>query len=200
MSIIKMKILTFISTSHENTSYLIKALHSFFATLIKNTGHNPYGIAFPAIQSNTVGQSITVYCPEDADAILAHPRILSLLAKKKIYCAGIKSISDISPVYYRAFIRDRKLERGAPVQAMKRMMSSNKEEKEQLAKALIGRYFQSQLPQINLSSQSNKRVFTLNIGIQDNNLPSEQESLSFNAYGLSSYKNPMYLPVDECIE
>ena len=199
MSVIKVKILTFISTSHENTSALINAFHSLFAASIKNTGTNPYGIAFPAIQPDTVGQFITVYCPEDADVILVHPSILYLLAKKKVSCAGVKSISDITPAYYRAFIRDRKLERGAPVQAMKRMVLSNKEEKEQLAKALIGRYFQSPLPQINLSSQSNQRVFTLNIGVQDSNTPSNQEVLSFNSYGLSSYKNPMYLPV-ECME
>ena len=194
-----LKILTFLSTSHENTSDLLRALHSIFAASIKNTGTNPYGIAFPAIQLDTVGQFITVYCPEDADVILVHPSILSLLAKKKVSCAGVKSISDITPAYYRAFIRDRKLERGAPIQAMKRMMSSNKEDKEQLAKALIGRYFQSQLPQINLSSKSNQRVFTLNIGVQDSNTPSNQEVLSFNSYGLSSYNNPMYLPV-ECME
>lgn len=194
-----LKILTFLSTSHENTSDLLRALHSIFAASIKNTGTNPYGIAFPAIQLDTVGQFITVYCPEDADVILVHPSILSLLAKKKVSCAGVKSISDITPVYYRAFIRDRKLERGAPIQAMKRMMSSNKEDKEQLAKALIGRYFQSQIPQINLSSKSNQRVFTLNIGVQDSNTPSNQEVLSFNSYGLSSYNNPMYLPV-ECME
>lgn len=194
-----MKILTFISTSHENTSTFIKALHSIFAASIKNIGTNPYGIAFPAIKSDSVGQLIVVYCPEETDVILANQSILYLLTKKKVSCAEVKSISDITPAYYRAFIRDRKLERGAPVQAMKRMMSSNKEEKEQLAKALIGRYFQSPLPQINLSSQSNQRVFTLNIGIQDSNTPSNQEVLSFNSYGLSSYKNPMYLPV-ECIE
>lgn len=194
-----LKILTFLSTSHENTSDLLRALHSIFATSIKNTGTNPYGIAFPAIQLDTVGQFITVYCPEDADVILVHPSILYLLAKKKVSCAGVKSISDITPVYYRAFIRDRKLERGAPVQAMKRMMSSNKEDKEQLAKALIGRYFQSQLPQINLSSKSNQRVFTLNISVQDSHTPSNQEVLSFNSYGLSSHNNPMYLPV-ECME
>ncbi|WP_081045064.1 type I-F CRISPR-associated endoribonuclease Cas6/Csy4 [Photobacterium kishitanii] len=194
-----MKILTFISPSHENTSALIKALHSLFSASIKNTGSNPYGIAFPAIQSDTVGQLISVYCPEEVDVILTYPNILSLLSKKKVSCAEIKSISNIKPTYYRAFIRDRKLERGAPIQAMKRMMSSDKENKEQLAKALIGRYFQSPLPQINLSSQSNQRVFTLNIGVQDSHIPSNQEVFSFNSYGLSSYKNPMYLPV-ECME
>ncbi|PSV30343.1 type I-F CRISPR-associated endoribonuclease Cas6/Csy4 [Photobacterium sp. GB-27] len=174
----------------------MKALHSIFATSIKNTGTNPYGIAFPAIQSDSVGQFINVYCPEEVDAILTNQRILSLLAGKKLSCAGIKSLAEIKPTYYRAFIRDRKRERGAPVQAMKRMMSSNKENKEQLAKTLIGRYFQSTLPQINLSSQSSQRAFTLNIAVQDNDVQPEQQKLSFNAYGLSSYKNPMYLPVE----
>lgn len=190
-----MKIITFQAKQVENVGALIKALHSIFACSIKATGTNPYGIAFPNIDTDSVGKLISIYCPQDVEKILTNKAIQPLLKQKKLSLAAITDVSDIKSPRYCAFIRDRRLERGAPTQAMKRMASSNKENKEQLAKALIGRYFQQKLPQINLSSQSSQRLFTLNVATLEANLPTTDD-LSFNAYGLSSYKKPMYLPME----
>ncbi|WP_161569740.1 type I-F CRISPR-associated endoribonuclease Cas6/Csy4 [Veronia nyctiphanis] len=180
---------------------LIQALHQFFAQSMKEHGKNNYGLSFPEIDDKSTGSLVGVVSPDSVEGLLSFAPLIKLMSSAKVSFEGLHDVSDASHIRYVAFIRDRKLERGAPPQAMARMLSSTSATKEMRAKATMSRYFEQTLPQINMVSHSSKRNFTLNISRQEAT-PEQAEQArmnvsTFNSYGLSSYSNPVFIPVLE---
>ncbi len=178
---------------------LMHALHSCFTQEVKSYGFNCYGVAFPEITNGSTGLLVDVYCPEEVDDVISHPKVVQLIATGNAKLEGIKQILDTSKFRYVAFIRDRKLERGSPSQAMARMGSGTAAQKEMRAKTTMTRYFQQALPQINMESRSSQRLFTLNIATVEacgeKIKQVSTQSMQFNSYGLSSHQTPAFLPL-----
>ena len=194
-----MEILNLRTKSIEDMAQLVNQLHYFFSEQIHNLGHNPYGIAFPKIKNGSIGDLVSVYCPQEGGfTILSHPLIVKSIANNRISIIGSQNISEILSNKNMAFIRDRKRERRSPRQVLKHL--SNGSIPKDQAKEKIAQYFQENPVQIKVTSHSNKHVFTLNIASQQHfspTIPESNEPLKFNSYGLSSHKNPVYLPVLE---
>ena len=175
-----------------------QTLHQFFSQSIKEKGVNNYGVSFPEIKSDFIGYKICIICFHDVERLLMFKPLTQMMSSGSVLFEGVIPIEEARDSRYVAFIRDRRLERGSPPQAMSRMASSTSDHKEVIARATMSRYFETKLPQINMRSQSNQRHFTINIATVE--ATQEQRNQAhihipvFNSYGLSSYSNPVFVP------
>lgn len=175
---------------------LIQTLHLYFSENMKTTGENYLGISFPEINEKNTGTLVGVHRLIKTETLLTFMPLTKMMAESKVYFENSVEFDLTTHQHFAAFIRDRKLERGAPPQAMARFHASKNEFNQQTAQARMSRYFEQGLPQISMESQSSKRKFTLNIATITSNAASSNDSV-VNSYGLSSYQRPVFLPVLE---
>ncbi len=175
---------------------LIQTLHRYFSETMKNTGKNHHGLSFPEINEHNTGTLVGVHHLEKPETLLTFMPLMKMMAASQVSFENMVDFDLTTHQHFAAFIRDRRLERGAPPQAMARFHASKNEYKQQTAQARMSRYFEKGLPQISMESQSSKRQFTLNIATITGDEASPVDSV-LNSYGLSSYQSPVFLPVFE---
>jgi len=172
---------------------LFKNLHACFSQFKKNEGKNHVGIAFPNMKDDDTGLVVHVFGDIKYLFIIQGQQGVARLISQGKITNKLAKVNDATSYVYRAYIRNRKLERGSPSQTMKRLSSCSHENNKQLRQFSMSRYFNSTLPAINIQSKSSKRNFTIYISTLENNVfPSAPPE--FNAYGLSNSSNPCFLP------
>lgn len=186
------KIVLLRASSKQSFETLFKALHVIFAANKRKTGKNPMGLVFPDFEDGETGLTLGVVNVNESFEVLSSKTIASLIACSKVEVIGVVA-ADLSaePV---AFIRDRKHERGAPSKL--RTLLLNSKSKDFCDRHNIHRYFtdsENNKAWVNMFSHSTQSSFSVIISKINNEKAHSGEGMSFDTYGLSSYKNPVFV-------
>ncbi len=178
-------------------SLLAKNLHHFFASEIKKSGINQFGLT---IDNAHVGalESLRVWHAKSITTILKQPKILGLAASNRLtFELYSLKFDEKQAVDCLSLMRNRKFEKQSPQHALKRFENSKKDvDALQRMKSKVVNYLECETAYLPIQSSS-RNNFTLRFKEEYKTLPSAsiyEQDFEFNSYGLSTQENACYLP------